>query len=212
MSRVPDSVKNQARKVLSGMEEEVTIYLFTNGCETCEDAKELNRVISKSSDKVKLTEKPLDSEVAGYFNADKYDKGPVQVLATEENQLKFFGLPVGQEFESYLKSIVDVSKNTTKLDRETKKKLEGLDEDVNLKIFVTPTCPYCSKAARAGYMISMENKHVEADVIEAQEYPQLSRNFGVRGVPQVNINYKQGQFTGALPPSQFADRILKAVK
>lgn len=212
MSKIPNSIKNKAEKILRRMDEEVTIYLFTDRCKTCEEAKELNREVSKATDKIQLIKKSLNSEEASYFKADKYGKGPVQVVTDEEKQVKFFGLPVGNEFEPYLKSIVDISKNKTKLDKGTKKKLTEIEEDINLKVFVNPSCPHCSKAARAAQMISVENKHVKVDIIESEEYPQLSRDFSVRGVPQVNINDKEGQFTGALPPNQFVEKIKKTVK
>ena len=48
--------------------------------------------------------------------------------------------------------------------------------------------------ARGGY--------VTADVIEAQEFPDLARRYAVRGVPKIVIN-DEVEFVGALPESQF---------
>jgi protein-disulfide isomerase len=48
-------------------------------------------------------------------------------------------------------------------------------------------------------------------MVEAQEFMELSQEFGVRGVPQVNINDHDGQFTGAQPPQQFFQEVQNAL-
>jgi protein-disulfide isomerase len=48
-------------------------------------------------------------------------------------------------------------------------------------------------------------------MIEAQEFMDVSQQFGVRGVPQVNINEEAGEFTGAQPPRQFLDQVKQAL-
>jgi protein-disulfide isomerase len=40
---------------------------------------------------------------------------------------------------------------------------------------------------------------------------ELSQDFGVRGVPQVNINDEAGEFTGAQPPQQFLEQVKAAL-
>jgi predicted DsbA family dithiol-disulfide isomerase len=51
---------------------------------------------------------------------------------------------------------------------------------------------------------------VTADVIEANEFPDLSRRYGVSGVPKVIINDKV-EFTGAVPEPHFVAAIQQAV-
>jgi predicted DsbA family dithiol-disulfide isomerase len=55
----------------------------------------------------------------------------------------------------------------------------------------------------------MENPLIVADVIEANEFPQLSQRYGVRSVPHTVINNRV-QFVGALPESKVVDALRKA--
>jgi hypothetical protein len=59
--------------------------------------------------------------------------------------------------------------------------------------------------------MAVESEHVTADVIEATEFPDLVRQYNVRGVPKVVIN-DSVEFVGALPESQFLEYVQSAVK
>jgi predicted DsbA family dithiol-disulfide isomerase len=52
------------------------------------------------------------------------------------------------------------------------------------------------------HQLAIENEHVTADVIEAQEFPDLARRYGVRGVPKIVINDRV-EFVGALPEADY---------
>ncbi len=49
---------------------------------------------------------------------------------------------------------------------------------------------------------------VSAITIEAEEFPELSRAFGVQGVPRTVVN-RRGAFVGALPEAQFVGAVLQ---
>jgi predicted DsbA family dithiol-disulfide isomerase len=59
--------------------------------------------------------------------------------------------------------------------------------------------------------MAIESEHVTADVIEAMEFPDLSRRYGVRGVPKIVIN-ETTEFVGALPEAEYLDHLKKAVE
>jgi predicted DsbA family dithiol-disulfide isomerase len=58
--------------------------------------------------------------------------------------------------------------------------------------------------------MAVESARVTADVIEAQEFPDLARRYAVRGVPKIVIN-DAVEFVGALPESQFLAHVRAAV-
>jgi predicted DsbA family dithiol-disulfide isomerase len=49
---------------------------------------------------------------------------------------------------------------------------------------------------------------VSARTIEANEFPELSRRFGVQGVPRTVVN-EDGAFVGALPEAEFVEAVLQ---
>ncbi len=57
--------------------------------------------------------------------------------------------------------------------------------------------------------MAIEFDHVTADVIEANEFPELSREYNVTGVPKTIINDKV-TFVGAVPEQSFVAAIQKA--
>jgi predicted DsbA family dithiol-disulfide isomerase len=58
--------------------------------------------------------------------------------------------------------------------------------------------------------MAVEFPNVVADVIEASEFPDLSRTYGVTGVPKIVINDKV-EFVGAVPEQHFVAAIQHAV-
>jgi predicted DsbA family dithiol-disulfide isomerase len=60
------------------------------------------------------------------------------------------------------------------------------------------------------HQMAIEFPHVTADVIEANEFPELSQRYGVSGVPMTIINDKV-EFTGAVPEPYFLAAIRQAL-
>ena len=56
--------------------------------------------------------------------------------------------------------------------------------------------------------MAVASPRVSARTIEASEFPDLSRKFGVQGVPRTVVN-EQGAFVGALPEAQFVAAVLE---
>jgi alkyl hydroperoxide reductase subunit AhpF len=68
------------------------------------------------------------------------DRVPAFVInGAARGKVRFFGIPSGYEFSSLIAGIIDVSRGTTSLSDETREYLASLTEDINLKVFTTPT-------------------------------------------------------------------------
>lgn len=59
------------------------------------------------------------------------------------------------------------------------------------------------------HQLAVESPHVTADVIEAQEFPDLARRYAVRGVPKIVIN-DSVEFVGALPEKDYVAYVRSA--
>ncbi len=55
----------------------------------------------------------------------------------------------------------------------------------------------------------MESPLVQAEAVEATEFPLLSQKYGVMGVPDTWINQGQGRFVGAMPEAMAVLEIKK---
>jgi predicted DsbA family dithiol-disulfide isomerase len=61
------------------------------------------------------------------------------------------------------------------------------------------------------HQLAMENPLILADVIEANEFQDLSERYGVRSVPMTVINDRV-QFLGSLPEAKVLDALQQAVR
>ena len=64
---------------------------------------------------------------------------------------------------------------------------------------------------RLAQHMSVASDRVRSTVIEAAEFPELSRAYRVMGVPKVVINDRV-QFEGAVPEPDFLGAVLQAVE
>ncbi len=123
----------------------------------------------------------------------------------------YFGIPAGHEFSSLLGDIIDASKGTTPLSKVTKEKLKSVTKPIDIKVFVTPTCPYCPQAVRIAHQFAIENSMIRSSMIEAQEFTELSNKYSVMGVPKIIIN-DSAYLEGAQPEEVFLEYVLQANK
>jgi alkyl hydroperoxide reductase subunit AhpF len=63
----------------------------------------------------------------------------VIVEGARDYGIRFLGIPAGYEFSNLIDSIIAASSGETSLSDETKAALDGLTEDVLIKVFATPT-------------------------------------------------------------------------
>jgi glutaredoxin-like protein len=154
------------------------------------------------SEKIELVIYDLvqDKEKANAYGVDRV---PTVIVEGERDYgIRFFGIPSGYEFPSLIEDIIDVGTGKTTLSEGTKKRLSQLAKPVHIQVFVTPSCPYCTRAVRTAHMMSMESEKVTADMIMANEFPQLSNRYGVMAVPKVVLN-EETSFEGAIPEEDF---------
>ncbi|MFB6154245.1 MAG: thioredoxin family protein [Halodesulfurarchaeum sp.] len=213
MAILSDQNRSDVEEVFDELDREVTAYVFVeDACEYCDETVELNEELADLAEEFTVEIHDLDSDIAAEWDAQKYESAPVTVLTDGDIRgVRYFGIPSGQEFGAYVRDIVSVSTGESGLDEDIKAELAEIDEPVNIKVFVTLTCPHCPQAVETAHKFAIENPNITSEMIESQEFMSLAQEFGVRGVPQVNINDQAGQFTGAQPPRQFLDQVKRSL-
>ncbi|HXU11864.1 MAG TPA: thioredoxin family protein [Candidatus Binatia bacterium] len=174
-----------------------------------DDARELLEEVAGLSEKIALTVHDSPRE-ALLMAGMEVDRAPAIVLAGRaKGRVRYFGIPGGYEFGSFLAGLVDVGNGQTDLSEQTTKALRGLVKDVRIRVFVTPTCPFCPAAASLAQKMAVESQRVTADIVEANEFSDLAERYNVRGVPKVVVNESTG-FVGAQPEARFLEYVLRA--
>ncbi|MGC8556138.1 MAG: protein disulfide oxidoreductase [Conexivisphaera sp.] len=123
----------------------------------------------------------------------------------------FSGLPAGYEFGALLEDILDASRGSPRLSPTTVEKLRSVDRELEIMVFVTPTCPYCPRAVRMAHMFAMANPRIRGVMVEALEFPELAEKHSVMSVPHIVINDSY-TFIGALPEPMFLEHVLRAAR
>jgi thioredoxin len=190
---------------------------MTESCENCETMTQLySELVELSNGKIE-TKSFTFGEAKDLVQRYGVKRTPATVLTVggsnlSDPALKFYGLPSGYEFSALLEDIADLANNNpSKLSPETIEKIKKLRSKVHIQVFVTPTCPYCPRAVRMAHMLSLVNPEmVDAEMIEATEFPELSEKYSVMAVPKIVIN-ENIEFEGALPEQIFISKIEEAL-
>jgi glutaredoxin len=103
-----------------------------------------------------------------------------------------------------------ISRGDSGLSEETRAQLGDLTKPLHLQVFVTPTCPHCPQAVRLAHQLAMESDLVQADMVEAIEFPHLSMKYQVQGVPRTVIN-ETVHLEGAAPEMMLMAKVKEAV-
>ena len=129
---------------------------------------------------------------------------------TKDYGIRFYGIPSGYEFSTLVEGIQMVGAGDSGLSQATKDALAKLDKPVHMQVFITPTCPYCPKAVHVAHQMAMESPFVQADMVEAIEFPHLSNKYSVMGVPRTVIN-EDTHVEGAMPEPMILQKVLMSV-
>ena len=203
------------RKYLQGefgkMNEPVKLILFSkeDDCASCSDTLQLLEETASLSEKIEVVTYDLtrDSEAAATYNVDRAPT--VVIQGNKDIGIRLYGIPSGYEFSTLIEDIIDLGTGTISLAPATKDALAQLAEPVHIQVFVTPSCPYCPKAVRMAHMMAMESDKVTADMVMANEFPQLSSQYNVMAVPKIVIN-EDTSFEGAIPEDDYVSFVAKA--
>jgi glutaredoxin-like protein len=214
-----DDIVQQVQDVFGQLQNPVEILFFGSkeDCQYCDDTLQLVTELTGISERLGLSvyDADEDAEIARQYKVDKY---PGLVIARRDGDqildygIRYAGIPSGHEFSSLIHDLILVSGGDSGLGQETRNFLKSLDSPVLLQVFVTPTCPYCPRAVVLAHQMALESPMVEAEMVEAMEFPDLSNRFGVSGVPQTTINYGSGTVIGAVPEDNLLAEIRRSLQ
>lgn len=213
MSMFNEEIKSQLKEVFQDMKEDVTLALFTQDgeCNTCPETEGFLKEIEGLSEKIHLKQFNMlkDSEQAKEWNVLMTPS--IVLLDSKETYkgLKFNGIPAGHEINSFVPALLEMSGAGGDLPDDLQKRLDGIKNPVNIKVFVTLGCPHCAGAVQKAHKLALENPHIDAEMIEAQTFGEISDRFNVSSVPKIVVN-DSFEFVGNQPFETFMSEIEKA--
>jgi glutaredoxin-like protein len=217
MTLLTDDVKPKVRAALTDLVHDVELKVYTGtslvipGADPAGHQREtlaLLREVAELSDKVTVTETPIagddDARAAGITRA------PTIVFRRKgeaRTNVRYVGMPSGYEFTTLLEAIRMVGS-----DEPFEDAVGELADTVLLQTFVTPTCPYCPRAVLTAFELALGNERIVAEGVEATEFPRLSQQYRISGVPDTIIGGDTAQrVLGAQPKGKFVEAVRAAV-
>ncbi len=213
MPLLNDEIRQEVSKILANLPGPVRLVMFTQEfeCEYCAETRQLVEEIAELSDR--LTAEIYD------FQADRakaeelgIDKIPaIAIIGAQDYGVRFYGIPSGYEFASFLHAIQSVAAGKPELSDATLRVVAGIQKPVHIQVFVTPTCPYCPQAVMLAHQLAIASPLIRADMVEAMEFPHLAVKYQVMGVPRTVIN-ETVHIEGAAPESHVVAKLQEALK
>ena len=208
MAFMDQQTADEVRKRLETLETEVKILYFKEAllCQTCGLAEDFYKEVAALFPKVKLEvyNRVTDVEKAAAYGITL---SPAAVIeGPKGGRIRFYGVPAGYEFVSLLEALKNPAAAAPDLLPETLAALGALTAPVNIKVFVTPTCPYCPASVVLAHKFALASPQITAEMVESSEFPDLAAKYDVSGVPQTVVNEKTS-LVGAQPEQA----VLKAV-
>lgn len=180
-------------------------------CAFCEDVQTLVQELASLSPRISPTLHDFYTEPKAAADLG-VDRIPAIVIRGKSNRpMRFFGIPTGAEFPALIDTLIETSRDETKLQLSTIKLLKRIRDEVKLQVFVTPSCEQSPAVTRLAFRIAQQHNRVRADVFEIAEFPDLVQRYEVAVTPTIVIDDSL-VLTGAMDEATLVDCLLKVVE
>lgn len=192
-----DGLRNQLKGVFSRLTKSVTLVsIVDESLPKSIELRDLILDISNLSDKLEaeIYKKGENPAIESKINADKFPV--VAFLDSDGNYsgVKFHGVPGGHELNSFVLSIYNLGSAGQPIENSTLEAIKSIDKPTNIKVAVSLACHFCPDVVVASQRIAIENKNVEAEMIDLSEFGDIKSKFKVMSVPAIIINDKEIHF------------------
>jgi alkyl hydroperoxide reductase subunit AhpF len=134
-------VKEMFDAQLKGPVEVLLFYVEAEEQFTAAAREIMTELVALSAGRITLKELAL-GEAQDEAQRYQIDQVPSLVLLGEgstDSHMRFYGAPVGYEFMVLLEDLIDVSRGATRLSEAARQQVQGIQQDVAIQVFTTPT-------------------------------------------------------------------------
>ncbi len=176
----------QLRQAFEKLPHDIALLLFTDRqAESVftQGARQVIRAFRELSPRITLKEYDLRHETARKYNIEG---SPTLLIAPERYAIRWRGAPMGEESRSFLEVLLLVGMGKSQLSDPARKVIQRIDSPRRLKVFVSPTCPYCPQQVVNAVKAAIEKPDlVSVEIIDIQAEPELADRYAAQSVPQV---------------------------
>ena len=184
-----EQAQAQLTEMLANIPYEIPLLLFTTPLvnDLFSDAtRKVIRGIRQMAPKVSLREFDLSHETAAKWNVEY---SPTLIIDPERYNIRWLGAPLGEETLTFVEILRTVGYRDSGLGKESLGVLRNIDSPRKVKVFVSPTCPYCPQQAVNALKAAIEKPEIiSLEIIDIQANPELAEQYSAQSVPQTFAN------------------------
>jgi thioredoxin reductase (NADPH) len=184
-----EHLRAQMQEIFGKITHDIPLILFTSPGKNeiyCNGARQVIRALREATPHVSLREFDLSHEQAKRY---KVDFSPTLLIDPASFHIRWQGAPLGEEARTFVEAIIMLGYRQTKLADTARQVLAKLDAPRNIKVFVSPSCPYCPQQAVNALKAAIERPDlVSLEIIDVQANPVLADKYEAFSVPQVYAN------------------------
>ena len=179
----------QLRQTFDQLPNEIPLYLFVDHSQDdvfVQACRQVVRAFRELTPKITIKEYYLDHELASKW---RVDSSPTLLLDPEHYNIRWLGAPMGEEGRSFLEAMILLGMGKSGMSDQSAKVMQRIESPRDVKIFVSPTCPYCPQQVVNGLRAAIEKPDlVSLEVVDIQNRPDLAEQYNAQSVPQAYAN------------------------
>ena len=180
---------NQLRATFAQMPNAIQLLLFTEKSRDdvfAQANRQVIRAFRELTDKITLHEYDLSHEKARQHNVTV---SPTLVIAPDQYNIRWIGAPMGEEARTFLEILLLVGSGNSNASEQSLKVLERIDAPRHVKVFISPSCPYCPQEAVNGAKAAVARPDlISLELIDIQCRPDIAQQYAAQSVPVAYAN------------------------
>jgi thioredoxin reductase (NADPH) len=179
----------QLRQTFEQLPNDIPLLLFVDKGRDdvfAQATRQVIRAFRELSPRITLKEYDLAHDLA---RRHRVENSPTLIIAPEKYAIRWLGAPMGEEARTFLETIILVGMGNSNLSEPSRKVIQRIDTPRHVKVFVSPTCPYCPQQAVNAVKAAMElPEKISLEIIDIQCEPELANQYSAQSVPQAFAN------------------------
>lgn len=177
-------VRRRLTELFGKIDHEIPLLLFTEpttNSQYTEVLRAVLRAIREITPKVSLREYGPGHELAKKYGVSHF---PTLLFDPDHFAIRWLGAPVGEEGRSFVEAITMLGYRQTELSPPARKVLEKITSPRAVKLFVSPTCPFCPQQVVNGLKAAITRPElISLEIIDIQANPRLAEQYDAFSVP-----------------------------
>ncbi len=180
-----EAIVRQLRQTFDQLPNTIDLYLFADkGMDNVftQAIRQIVRSFRELTDKITFREYYMDHELAAKWGVEY---SPTLLIAPDKYKIRWLGAPLGEEARMFLETLILVGMGESNLSDQSQSVAKKIDQPRNVKVFVSPTCPYCPQQAMNAVKAAVALPDlVSLEIVDIQCHPDLANQYSAQSVPQ----------------------------